>query len=149
MNCSSGGSPDTRRDVIHSGNKPKVVSDLMRYYTDSIGLVDEDPGSVIPPQMRQFNQINEYRYESYRVLYEPKRANHLFVLNPKLEGWILRACRLAKIDITRYGLPTSETHLHRLINVRTERFGRLLDDLMETPLFNHIQDRMLNPETLT
>lgn len=138
-----------RRDIIHSGNKPKVVSDLMRYYTGSIGLVDEDPGSTAPPQMRRFNQLNDYAYEGYRVLYEPKRDNHLFVLNPRLEGWVLRACRLSGTDVSRYGLPNSETRLHRLVNVRTERFGRLLDDLMETHWLNHIRDRVLDPETLT
>ncbi len=138
-----------RREITHSGNKPKVVSDLMRYYTDSIGLVDEDPGSTDPPRMRQFNQVGEYGYESYRVLYEPNRGNHLFVLNPRLEGWVLRACRLANMDVSRYGLPNSETRLHRLVNIRTERFGNILDDLMETHLLKHIRDRMLNPGILT
>jgi len=137
------------RDVIHSGNKPRVVNDLMQHYTGSIGLVDEDPGSVAPPRMRWFNQMNDYSYESYRVLYEPRRTNHLFVLNPRLEGWVLRACRLAEIDVTRYGLPTRESHFHSLINIRTERFGRLLDDLMGTRLLNHIRDRMLNSRNLT
>ena len=41
------------RDVVHGGNKSKVTK-YVREHDDVVGLVDEDPGTIVSRDLRAF-----------------------------------------------------------------------------------------------
>lgn len=68
-----------------------------------------------------------------RLLSDTARGNHIVVLCPKLEDWIVRAAREADTDLANYNLPTDPKVLHGVINQRLSNFQRLVEDLASTP----------------
>ena len=121
---------NTNHNIVHSGNKAKVLYNLIYKYTSAKGLVDQDPESIPPPLINRFQQIRTYPAYNIDLLFHSSRNNYLIVLKPKLEQWILNAARVANVNVRRYGLPNDGDHLHSIINTNLEKFERLLDALM-------------------
>jgi len=117
--------------VEHAGNKPLVLRKLMRNYENSIGMIDEDPRSIQPPDIRRFREIDFSEENKFRILHHSQRNNRLVVLCPRLEEWIIEASKEAKIDLARYNLPSDPDELHEKVNIRIERFQRLVRKLIE------------------
>jgi hypothetical protein len=117
------------RKVKHAGNKPLVLRKLMRNYKNSTGIIDEDPQSIQPPDMRRFREIKFSEEDKFKVLHHKQRNNRLLVLCPRLEEWIIEASREANIDLRGYGLPNDPDELHETINIGIERFQRLVREL--------------------
>jgi len=121
----------SRRRNKHAGGKTIVIRNLMRTYENSVGMIDEDPGSIQPNDLQRFTETNRLQREQIRIRHHNQRNNRLIVLCPKLEEWILGACTEAGIDIRDYNLPNNPNQLHEIINVRINRFRQLVDDLMK------------------
>ena len=88
--------------IHHAGNKTEVLKKLGRY-SDSLGLVDEDPGFPQPPQMRSITLEDV----GYGIKLGRLRGNRLVVLCPRLEDWVFEATREANLS-----LQSSSEELH-------------------------------------
>lgn len=62
-------------------------------------------------------------------MYDEKTKNHLIILSPRLEGWILKAAKKAGVDVKKHGLPDEEYELHRVINMRLKEFENFLEEI--------------------
>ncbi|MGC9178571.1 MAG: hypothetical protein ACP5G6_09250, partial [Conexivisphaera sp.] len=119
-------------DVIHGSNKSEVVKAVMKAAKEGaegvVGVVDEDPGSTQPRFLRDgFDVAREL--EHLEVLVLRGGSARLVILRPRLEGWVLRACKLCGVEPEKFGLSGDESALHRVINGRLDNFRRLLDEL--------------------
>lgn len=113
-------------EIIHAGNKSSVCKKLERS-NGSKGLVDEDPDSGQPTYIRRLEIID--MRSDFKILYDPRRDNYLIILCPRLEEWILKAAREAKVEVKKYNLPNNGDYLHRIINLKIDKFERLVLDL--------------------
>lgn len=127
--------PDMAAKVEHSSDKAGVLNRLIRRsgyrnYENSIGMIDEDPRSLQPKVIRDFDLENELANSKIRVLHYRFLNNHVLVLCPRLEEWIIDACTESGVNILDYGLPNNGEKLHSIINVNLENFKNLVDTLI-------------------
>lgn len=123
----------SKRRIDHAGGKSQVLRRLILKVRDSVGLIDEDPDSVQPQKyLRKFRETEHSESNGLKMLLHSRRNNRLVVLCPRLEEWIIRAARDARIPLSRYNLPRHPEHLHEVINLRQNRFQELVEDLMES-----------------
>lgn len=120
--------------VEHSANKSAVLNKLVRRkgspnYENSLGMIDEDPRSHQPDIVKEFAEVGNLSDYRIRLLYYEWLNNHVFVLCPRLEEWIIEAAREAGINMADYGLPSEPEPLHQIINLNIDRFGLLIDTL--------------------
>jgi hypothetical protein len=114
------------KKIHHAGNKGNVCKRLEKS-TNSKGLVDEDPLSTQPSYIKKLKlHSNE---KSIRLLHDESVKNYLIILCPRLEEWILKAARESGLNIKNYGLPNKADELHKVINVRLEKYENLISDL--------------------
>lgn len=119
-----------KTELIHSGNKPGVIKRLLKIYTNSIGLIDEDPSKSQPRSLQKFQEIDSNETHEIKLLFHPNTNNHLIVIRPRLEEWILKAARLANIDVRDYNLPNDPYWFKKFINLNLDKFEKLLNNLM-------------------
>ncbi len=55
--------------------------------------------------------------------------SYIIMLRPRLEEWILEACKEAGIDPQDYDLPRDPDKFHQIVNIRFNEFSKLLRDL--------------------
>jgi hypothetical protein len=121
-----------RREVIHElKGKPEVVNQV-RSHSNTRGLVDEDPLQVQPPYLLRMEILREEAGRGLRLLRDSARGNHIVVLCPKLEDWVVRAAREEGVNLDDYNLPGDGGRLHRVINDRLSSFRRLVEDLRDS-----------------
>ena len=118
-----------KRQIIHELKGKAEVCKRVSGQQNCKGVVDEDPGSTEPVYLARINLSEELLQLGLKVFEDGPRNNRVVVLCPKLEDWILRATRDARLDITKYGLPNDPTALHRVINLDPRKIERLLGDL--------------------
>ncbi len=115
-----------RKEISCEGGKPNVCKRLEKS-RDSKGLVDEDPTQLQPRYIEKL-KMNSNEYDT-KLLYEEKSQNHLIVLCPTLEDWILKAAKDAKVNVEDYSLPDDAYELHKIINIKLEKFVQLIEDI--------------------
>ena len=115
-----------KKEIYHSGNKGNVCKNLAKN-SNSKGLVDEDPFSTQPSYIGKLELI--LHEHDIKLLYDEKAQNQLIILCPKLEDWILKAAKEAKVNVEDYSLPDDAYELHEIINIKPEKFLRLIEDL--------------------
>jgi len=102
--------------IHHAGSKTEVLKRLTKY-SDSLGLVDEDPDSPPPPLMRSITLEDI----GHGIKLGKLRGNMLVVLCPRLEEWVVEAAKEADI-----GLQRSPKELH----LDTKRFRDVIQGLI-------------------
>lgn len=117
-----------RREIVHERGKSRVCKKLAER-RNCKGLVDEDPSSAQPPYMAKLTLEKDLPQDELKVLYDASTDNRLIILCPRLEDWILKAAREAKLKLEKYPLPNSAERLHRVVNLSLDKFERLLEDL--------------------
>lgn len=116
-----------KANIIHDfTGKPGVCTQLMRNWTDSKGLIDEDPRAGQPPYVKKARPHGKTIQYDIKYLRDASRNNYLIVLCPKLEDWILKSAEIADIDVTRHSLPNDANALHRVIDYRLNEFRILI-----------------------
>lgn len=116
------------RRIIHAGNKTEIIKKLLTRYNNAVGLIDEDPWSVQPPQLSNFELIKDLSGLGLRMLEVSGRNNRLIMLCPRLEEWIIKASKASNLDLEEYRLPNSPNDFHKqLFNPR--HYENLIDDL--------------------
>lgn len=124
------------RDITHAYSKGNVCNRLQKT-SGSKGLVDEDPASGQPNYLRGLRLISDtYDIKYYR---DTKHTNHLIILCPDLETWIINAARKENLDLTQYDLPDNSNELHKIINCELLKFEDLLAALQKLPSLQHLK----------
>jgi len=121
----------SRKRVRHAGGKAELLKMLVTHYSNSKGMIDYDPSSVQPPQLRDFQTEKDSPSCGLKILRQATRDNLVAVLCPRLEEWIIEATREAGIDPQNHGLPNDPMVLHRQINVRLRGFEDLVKELCD------------------
>jgi len=119
----------SRKEIEHSGNKSHLLKKLTENYTNSKGMIDEDPGRIQPAPLQKFKEEQDLTIYDLRIMHQATRNNMLIILRPTLEDWILKAAREANIDPKEYNLPNESIGLHGQINFLLDKFQKLLDEL--------------------
>jgi len=117
-----------KKEIIHLGGKPEVCKQLEKQENWK-GLIDEDPFSIQPSYLKKLEVRENLSNYGFKVLNDNSNNNDLIVLCPRLEEWVLKATKEAKIDIKRYNLPDDSEHLHKVINLNIDKFEKLIKDL--------------------
>jgi len=119
------------REIGHEGGKSKVVNRVSKG-SNTTGLVDEDPLQVQPPYLLRMETLRDEAGRGLRLLRDSARGNHIVVLCPRLEDWVVRAAREEGVNLDDYSLPGDARLLHRVINDHLRGFQRLVEDLRDT-----------------
>jgi hypothetical protein len=119
------------RDIVHDLKGKGAICSRLSVRADCIALLDEDPGSPQPPYLKKTWLYSDIQGHDIRILHDSHQNNYLILLVPKLENWILRAAKLANLDVRDYNLPANAEELHRLINYRLEKLQMLVTTLMK------------------
>jgi hypothetical protein len=133
-----------KKQVIHLQGKPEVCKQLeKREYWK--GMIDEDPFSVQPSYLNKLQEATGLlTVFGLKVLHDATKNNDLIVLSPKLEGWILKAAKDAKIDIKQYNLPEDEEKLRDELKLKNlAKFEKLVNDLKEKSEMVKALERLL------
>ncbi len=116
----------SRKNISHAGNKSELLKKLVEHFTNSKGIIDEDPWAYQPPFLSRFEKTQDLTIHEIKVFRRKNRNNLLIMLCPRLEDWIIKAANEADIKPEQFGLPNSPEELHRLINIRTDNFKELV-----------------------
>jgi len=119
-----------KKQIIHAGNVSEVCKRLQKT-KNSIGLIDEDPGKIWPPYKEQLLRNAKIEEKcGIKVVYDKERNNYLILLCPRLEEWICKVVKDAKISLNKFGLPDDPEKLHETINANLDKFEKLLNDIL-------------------
>ena len=113
-------------DMVHCGDKPRVLKNTLRN-AGSIGIIDEDPGSPQSSLLKMFKEIKEDNDLGIRV-YKGSNGSILIELRPRLEEWLLRLCRLSRINVKKHGFPSDPGLFKKIINQRLNNLEKLLEE---------------------
>lgn len=96
--------------IKHAEGKGKVM-DLLHRGIVNIGMVDEDPDSIVYPSLRRYSVVETEG--TLRLLESSEeRGRRVIMVMPRLEEWLLNRARQAKILPLDYGLPSDPRMLH-------------------------------------
>ena len=126
--------------IRHEPGKGRVINSLRKGF-GTLGMVDEDPTSTQPKDLRNYVQIENI--ENLRLMSRQESENTLLIIIPNyLEAWILSRSQKHNVDITAYGLPTDPVQLHDLPHVeRIQNFKQFLHRLQSIdPIFGILKE---------
>ncbi len=111
--------------IVHCRGKAEVIKKLTKGQAVG-GMVDEDPASIPPGYMREFEQLevdthNDLRWYGYH-------DRRLVVLSPRLEEWVIERAKRVNVLLREYKLPNDADRLHDRIasEVHQAKFEDLL-----------------------
>jgi len=110
----------------HSFGRSNVSRKLAKL-ENSIGMIDEDPGSARDSYLEMLLSVKPI-YEDKFIIYaiDAKRSNKLIVIKPDLEGMIIHLALDMKIDLNSYGLTSIHKNLGARIKLQKNRRDRNL-----------------------
>ena len=116
--------------IKHGGGKGNVLRKL-RDEQRAVGVIDEDPGSSQPRDMKNYDERDSL--ETIKVM---KRADDeaktLIQLSPDIEGWLIRRAQENGISLMDYSLPDNRKEMHDIHHIeKNESFQRLVSKLIE------------------
>jgi hypothetical protein len=115
-----------KKKITCARGKGRVCNRLVKY-KNSLGLVDEDPGHPEPHYIRKLRIILDK--DEIRLLYDESNQNHLIILCPELEKWILETTKEVGENITKYNLSDDLGELYKRIIIRPEKLENLVKDI--------------------
>jgi hypothetical protein len=102
-----------RGAITHHAGKPRVSKALQESPSSGIvGLVDEDPGSGLPPYLKEFTVVEDRPELRIRRLKHRRDEKWLIVICPDLEPWLYEVAKKAAINPKTHHLPESHRLLH-------------------------------------
>jgi len=117
------------KNIKHAGNKSELLKALSQRFSDSKGLLDEDPSSIQPLSLEKFHEKQDLTSYHIKILEQKSRNNTIIMLCPRLEDWILQAAKEANVSPTQFGLPDDSAKLHEQVNIRIDKFQKLIEAL--------------------
>jgi len=118
----------TRKMITHQPNKGQVINYLKKN-PDTVGIVDEDPGSANPNYFQRFQKVRNSRFDIEYFHIESK-GTRIIVIKPRLEEWIIKYATESKIDFKKHSLPDKGHQLHKIINYYLPRFEQLINQML-------------------
>ena len=101
----------------HSFGRSRVSLRLKKS-SDSVGLIDEDPGASRDQYLNHLFQLKpEYQDSNLTCIRDKKLGNKLIVLRPNLESWTVKLAKERNLDLTnpKYGLSMLPSELHEIL----------------------------------
>ncbi|MFX1284722.1 MAG: hypothetical protein ACFFB5_13770 [Promethearchaeota archaeon] len=129
--------------IRHESGKGRVINSLRKGF-GTLGMVDEDPTSTQPKDLRNYVQIDNN--EDLRLMRRQDSENIKLIIIPNyIEAWILSRSQKHNVDITTYGLPTDPVQLHDIPHVeRIQNFKQFLHRLQAIdPIFDVLKEWLL------
>jgi len=120
----------TKRKVMHIGGKARLIKKMLKSEKRCKGIIDEGPGSLQPPQLKNFSRMRILETVKLKLYIDPK-GNELIILSPRFEEWILTAARESGLKLSSYNLPEDPDRLHEVINLDPRKLQKLLSALKE------------------
>ena len=116
------------RNIEHSPGRGRVFKRLEQL-EGATGMVDDDPGVTKPAY---FNCLAELKWDQgIRLLNDKERGNHIVVLTPRLEEWLVQSAKQSGLKMTAFGFGSDNgVQLHAEINQRLESLTRLVSSLL-------------------
>jgi hypothetical protein len=116
-----------RKFVTHHQGKSRIF-DALKRKTNQLAMVDEDPGSTITSYEKSLKLVEVSQGIKFCT---DQSGNKIFILNGKLEDWIVAACKQHKIKLSDFGLPEKPDDLHDVINQKLSNFDKLINKLID------------------
>lgn len=120
----------SRKCILVMGAKGNVIKKLKDRPGD-MGIVDEDPGSILTQSHDLANYQEIERGEGLQLLARRgSRRQHLIVLCPIVENWLIDRAKTCGMDPRHYHLPSTAKELKDLVHYEEkEWFNRFLGEL--------------------
>lgn len=121
----------SKKQIAHERCKGEVVKKVGKKAI-AIGIIDEDPGSMPPGDLRKYKR--ESAMGGLTLLIQLKDNNKKLVqISPFLEGWLIKRAKANRIDPGSYKLPSDAHKLHNIRRLDKNRnFLQFLSKLIET-----------------
>ncbi|MHA1269620.1 MAG: hypothetical protein ACTSPY_07500 [Candidatus Helarchaeota archaeon] len=92
-------------------------------------MIDEDPGRSAPNYIKNLEEFRNFDLYHFRILYDRRNNNYLFILNPRLEEWILRAITQSHCNIGKYNFSNDPDLFHAEAINRNHKLEELITEL--------------------
>ena len=115
-----------RRKIRHVHGKGNVCN-LLKKQKNSIGIIDEDPGSAQPTYLKELKLIEEK--DDLKCLTD-KNNNQIIVICPEIEDWIFKTSKEDRVDLKKYNLPDNLHNFRKEVELKLDRFELLLRELI-------------------
>jgi len=119
-----------KKHIDHRGNKPEAIKKLLKT-EDAIGIIDEDPGSPQPSDLKKFKLKEDCSQWGLLYCIEQSSKKKLIIIRPRLEEWLLKAGKESGISFKKYNLPETGDKLHKLINANLNKLELIIKELLE------------------
>jgi len=116
---------------IKIGRDKGKVLESVRKGQAAIGIIDEDPDSGQPHDLR--NYIEKDSRHTIKLLARKDDGSKMLIqISPRLEDWLYSRARQNRIDPKDFGLPKYPEDLHKILRVdKKEDFHRFLNELIK------------------
>ena len=121
------------RGIVHE--KKGTVIQLLSGSRGHRALIDEDPGTLPHPYLEQMTEQERFPGTGIRLLLDEERNHRVVLLCPRLEGWVVDAAQVARLNLADYNLPTDPDRLHGVINLNISKFQVLVQRLRDSDRF--------------
>ena len=108
------------KKIIHQADCKGNVFKKVRISAKAVGIVDEDPHSEQPGELKQYGVIKK---KGTLKLMAKKNDNARFLIqiSPDFEDWILKRAKKNKINPGDFSLPNTPRELHRLTRIKNNK----------------------------
>ena len=119
----------SRQSLRHERCKGNVVK-RVRDLAQAVGLIDEDPDSTQPKELRNYQVTKET--EGLRLLvHRDADRRKLVMVCPRLEEWIFRRSAVSGVSPAKFNLPKDAESLHRIPRYEQKpKFRQFLEELV-------------------
>ena len=119
-----------RKQIKIGGDKGRVVNSVRKGQA-AIGIIDEDPYSVQPSDLKKY--IEKDSGLTIKLLArKDDGSKRLIQISPRLEEWLYSRARQNQIFPKDFGLPGDPEGLHKIPRYdRNNNFRRFLNELIE------------------
>ena len=120
------------RKRIKIGRDKGKVLESVRKGQATIGIIDEDPYSGQPSDLR--NYIEKDSRRTIKLLARKDNdSKRLIQISPRLEDWLYSRALQNRIHPNDFGLPSDPEGLHKILRVdKNKNFRRFLKKLIES-----------------
>ncbi len=117
--------------IKHESGKGKVLG-VVNKKQHAIGIIDEDPDSSQPGEMKKY--IEKEAFETIKLLVrKDDDGKRIIQISPYLEQWLLHRAKQNGISVKDFGLPDDPKEMHNITHIeRGKNFQNFLNELIKT-----------------
>ena len=117
-----------RKKIKHHSGKGKVLLALRKNH-GKIGIVDEDPDSSQPNDIKEYKEIDQTK--NLKLLERKGNEVFLIIISKYLEDWIVNRANINKIELKKYGYENNPKSLHNIPHIENHpKFKEFLNELI-------------------